>query len=145
MFSLKTHIHLGVLDTNRSAEFYEALFGAAPSIRGANVAIFELESPPLYLTLESRAPPGKRGRAQAARRAAHAAAAHETGGAAQFSLLLREPRDMGAAAVALRRAGVTLRLGDQAIEARDPDGNSWRVRFVPSTPDRAVVDAGEPR
>jgi hypothetical protein len=38
----------------------------------------------------------------------------------------------------LRRAGVRLRLADEGIEAHDPDGNAWRVRFVPSSKGRAV-------
>jgi hypothetical protein len=50
---------------------------------------------------------------------------------------------VGTAAIALRRAGVPLRIYDQGIEAKDPDGIPWRVRFVPSAAGRAVVATGE--
>jgi catechol 2,3-dioxygenase-like lactoylglutathione lyase family enzyme len=138
MFVPKTHIHLGVVDTNRSAAFYQALLGAAPSIRGVDMAVFELESPPLSLTLEekprrARGAPGD----AAARSTTEARRTYSTD--RSFALLVNEPRRLGAAAVALRRVGVQLRLEDQAIEARDPDGNEWRVRFVPSAPDLGVI------
>ena len=60
-------------------------------------------------------------------------------GGPEYSLVVNEPREVGHAAIALRRAGVPLRLQDEGIEARDPDGNAWRVRFVPSAKGRAVV------
>jgi len=56
----------------------------------------------------------------------------------RFSLVVTQPQHVGHAAIALRRAGVQLRLEDQAIEAEDPDGNAWRVRFVESAPGRSV-------
>jgi hypothetical protein len=140
----KTQIHLKVVDTNRSSAFYEALLGAAPAVRSAHVAIFELDSPPLVLTLEEH-PDAHRARPRPPRRARARAVkgwedpARDARPSPKFALLLNEPRELGTAAIALRRAGVPLRLEDQAIEALDPDGNAWRVRFVPSTPDRTVV------
>jgi catechol 2,3-dioxygenase-like lactoylglutathione lyase family enzyme len=140
----KTKIHLRVFDTNRSAAFYEALLGAAPSVLSTNVAIFELESPPLFLTLEEHPNPTrvKPRPANGDRRPQGSQTSRlDARTRSRFALLVNEPRDMGAAAIALRRAGVQLRLEDQAIEAHDPDGNAWHVRFVPSTPDRSVVEA----
>jgi hypothetical protein len=61
----------------------------------------------------------------------------------RFALVVNEPQQVGHAAIALRRAGIQLRLEDDGIEASDPDGNAWRVRFVPSAKGRAVVGAGE--
>ncbi len=146
MFAQKIRIHLGVVDANRSARFYEALFGAAPSVRGANMAIFELESPALSLTLEGRARAGKAGRPNGDNVSRELDGRGPGADAREpFALLLNEPRDIGTAAVALRRVGVPLRLEDQGIEARDPDGNAWQVRFVPSTRVRAVVIPGGPR
>jgi catechol 2,3-dioxygenase-like lactoylglutathione lyase family enzyme len=144
MFVPKTHIHLGVVDTNRSAAFYQALFGAAPSVRGVDMAVFELESPPLSLTLEEK-PRRGHGVSGAATTRPSRDTRDEPIADRSFSLLVNEPRRLGAAAVALRRVGVPLRLADQAIEARDPDGNEWRVRFVPSAPDLGVVTPGERR
>jgi hypothetical protein len=140
MFVPKTHIHLGVVDTNRSAAFYQALLGAAPSIRGADLAVFELDSPPLSLTLEEK-PRRGRGTGDTTSRPARDIRSTSTADRS-FALLVNEPRRLGAAAVALRRVGVQLRLEDQAIEARDPDGNEWHVRFVPSAPDLGVVTPG---
>jgi catechol 2,3-dioxygenase-like lactoylglutathione lyase family enzyme len=116
----RTHIQLEVHDADRSAAFYEALFGAPPARKSALAAVFQFDSPPLILTLKRPrskppAPPGR------------------------FDLVVPEPEHVGNAAIALRRAGIRLRLEDQGIEASDPDGNAWRVRFVPSARDRAVV------
>jgi catechol 2,3-dioxygenase-like lactoylglutathione lyase family enzyme len=143
MFLPKSHIHLDADDLVRSSAFYEALLGAPPSRRSGSVAIFEFDSPPLVLTLEQRP---------------LAARAKVTGNVGQrrrrhdeslprphprFALVVNEPQQVGHAAIALRRAGVQLRLEDEGIEAKDPDGNAWRVRFVASAKGRAVVAAGE--
>ncbi|HEY4012911.1 MAG TPA: VOC family protein [Polyangiaceae bacterium] len=144
MFIMKTHIRLGVVDTNRSAAFYQALLGAAPSVHRPDMAVFELDSPPLSLTLEEKPRRGKSPPDDASARVSRDT--HPPPRADKsFALLVNEPRRLGAAAVALRRAGVQLRLEDQAIEARDPDGHEWRVRFVPSAPDLGVVTPGERR
>jgi hypothetical protein len=61
-----------------------------------------------------------------------------------FALVVTEPEHVGKAAVALWRTGARMRLGDQGIETRDPDGNAWRVSFVPGTKERAILAlAGE--
>jgi catechol-2,3-dioxygenase len=118
----KTHIHLDVDDAGQSATFYEALLGAPPARRSSVAAVFDFDSPPLVLTVEARAR-GKRGKGR---------------GSGRFSLVVTKPQHVGVAAIALRRAGVQLRLEDQAIEAEDPDGNAWQVRFVESAPGRFV-------
>ena len=82
--------------------------------------IFEFDVPPLVLTIETHP---------------HPAALPGHG----FALVVSEPEHVGKAAIALRRTGARLRLQDEGIEARDPDGNRWRVRFVPSAKARAVV------
>lgn len=116
MFLPKTHIHLGVEDANRSAAFYEALLGAPPTRRCPLAAIFELETPPLILTLERA----------------------ERGTPSRFSLLVTEPQQVADAAIALRRVGIRLRLEDEGVEAADPDGNAWRVRLAPAGVGRSV-------
>lgn len=145
----KLHIHLGVCDAERSTAFYQALLGATPACRGSTTAVFELDSPPLILTVEEGA-----ARTSSVHRASTPGAiltdcpdrsaprgdrAKRSSATSQFDLVLDEPRLIGDVAIALRRAGVRLRLADEGIEARDPDGNAWRVRFVPSTKGRAVL------
>lgn len=127
MFFPKAHIHIGVGDTQRSVAFYEALLGARPARQSTGCAVFDLDSPPLVLTVEqeSRNRPCQ----------------------SHFALLVDDPRLVGNAAVALRRAGVRLRLGDQGVEALDPDGNAWRVQLGPTAAGLAVVSSerGRPK
>jgi len=124
MRSARTHIYLGVENADQSALFYEALLGGPPASRHAGITVFEFEAPPLVLTLEthpkSRALPHNR-----------------------FAFCVPEPEHVGKAAVALRRAGARLRLQDEGIEARDPDGNTWKVRFVPHAKGCSVVPIRE--
>jgi catechol 2,3-dioxygenase-like lactoylglutathione lyase family enzyme len=128
MLFAKTHIHFRVDDAILSAAFYEALLGAPPARRSVDTIVFESDSPPLILTVEKRS--GRRGAAQHAK----------------YALVVTAPQDIGHAAVALRRAGIRLRLEDQGIETHDPDGNAWHVRFEPSAPGRSVVlTEGGPR
>jgi hypothetical protein len=60
-----------------------------------------------------------------------------------FALVVPEPEHVGKAAVALWRAGARMRLQDASIETRDPDGNAWRVRFVPGATERAILTLPE--
>jgi len=115
MFSPKTHIHLGVEDASRSAVFYEALLRTPPSRRSSSAALFESGSPPLVLSLEHAGKGAGKGRRPS-----------------RFSMLVTDPRQVADAAIALRRAGVRLRLEDEGIRAEDPDGNAWHVRLAPS-------------
>jgi catechol 2,3-dioxygenase-like lactoylglutathione lyase family enzyme len=122
----RTHIYLGVEDVAQSASFYEALLGGPPASRNTGVTVFEFTSPPLVLTIESHPNP---------------ATLRPHG----FALVVLEPEHVGKAAIALRRTGARLRLQDEGIEARDPDGNTWKVRFVPSAKERAVVSIEQGR
>ena len=124
----RTHIYLGVEDVDQSSVFYEALLGGPPASRNTGITVFEFDAPPLVLTIETHP---------------HPAALGSHG----FALDVPEPEHVGKAAIALRRAGARLRLQDEGIEARDPDGNSWKVRFVPSAKGPSVVSIrqGTPR
>ncbi|MDP9149115.1 MAG: VOC family protein [Myxococcota bacterium] len=122
MWQSKTLIHLCVVDASQSASFYEALLGALPAQRDAHSVVFDLDSPPLVLTVEERPsaktlPPSEK----------------------RFALVVLEPEHVGHAAIRLRRAGVRLRVEDQGIEAHDPDGNAWRVRLLPFAQRRSVL------
>jgi catechol 2,3-dioxygenase-like lactoylglutathione lyase family enzyme len=116
----RTHIYLGVEDVEQSALFYEALLGGPPATRSGDTTVFEFDAPPLVLTIQTH--PHR-----------PALALH------WFALVVSEPEHVGKAAIALRRAGARLRLQDEGIEAHDPDGNTWKVRFVPSAKGRSVV------
>jgi catechol 2,3-dioxygenase-like lactoylglutathione lyase family enzyme len=150
----KVHIRLIVGDADRSRTFYEALLGSRASRRSARDTVFELDSPPVVLTLEWRSQAQRssmRASDSSPRREPEPAHAGESGGSRReprsesgrtnFVLVVNEPEYVGHAAIALRRVGVRLRLGDQGIEAHDPDGNTWRVRFVPTAKSRSVVAA----
>jgi catechol-2,3-dioxygenase len=126
MLFSKSHIHLDAVDLALTTAFYEALLGSPPCRRSAEGAVFELDSPPLVLTLAQQH--SRRPRKRTVPR---------------FALIVNEPAHVGHAAIALRRAGMPLRLQDQGIEARDPDGNAWHVRFVPSANGRSVVTSAE--
>jgi catechol 2,3-dioxygenase-like lactoylglutathione lyase family enzyme len=138
----RTHIRLGIDDSIRSAAFYEALFGGPPASRNANVIVFEFDEPALLLVLETRPAKGApRGRPEsAARRGRRREPARPiSAGKGRYALVVPEPEHVGKAAVALWRAGAPLRLQDQGIETIDPDGNSWKVRFVPFARRPAVI------
>jgi len=142
MHLLRTHIHLGVGDTARSAAFYEALLGAPPASRSGDTTVFESDTPPLVLTLQAHLPVrpmrGQKGPPRPLKNRRPSSPPHN-----RFALVVPEPELVGKAAVALWRAGASLRLQDQGIEAHDPDGNAWRVQFVPSAKARAVVALSE--
>jgi catechol 2,3-dioxygenase-like lactoylglutathione lyase family enzyme len=125
MYLSKTHIHLDVDDACQSAAFYKALLGAPPARQSSVSAVFDFDSPPLVLTVEER----RRGKP---------ARGTKPPRSGRFSLVVTQPQHVGVAAIALRRAGVQLRLEDEGIEAEDPDGNAWQVRFVESAPGRFV-------
>lgn len=126
MGAARTHIYLGVGDADESSRFYEALLGGPPATRSGGRTVFEMEAPPLVLTLERHPRPGE--------------LVHN-----RFALDVPAPEHVGRAAVALRRAGARLRLQDEGIEANDPDGNVWKVRFVPRAKGRSVVAIREER
>jgi catechol-2,3-dioxygenase len=125
MLQPRPRIQLAVSDARRSATFYAALFGAAPCTSLESSAVFDLDKPPLVLTLEQMPTPrrGSKIRGASQRR---------------FAVVVPAPELVGRAAVALWRSGAKLRLFDEGIETTDPDGNSWHVRLDPREQARAV-------
>lgn len=140
----KEIIQLRVDDALRAAAFYEALLDAPPTLRSAESAVFDLDTPPLVLTLEER-PRARRANARCESASRPAAFGLDTPMAsrtgARLALVLGEPKQIGDVAIRLRRAGVRLWIQDEGLETHDPDGNSWRVQCVPAVPGRAVVTA----
>jgi catechol-2,3-dioxygenase len=143
MHLTRVSIVLCVGDARHSVAFYEALLGGPPTSSNASKVVFESEVPALVLTLETCPPtlrtrdrtasglhPSRKRRSECSLSTAHG----------RFALVVPKPEQVGQTAIALRRAGARLRLQDQGLEACDPDGNHWRVRFVPFTQERAVVE-----
>jgi catechol 2,3-dioxygenase-like lactoylglutathione lyase family enzyme len=136
----KAQIHLDVGDADQSAIFYEALLGAAPARPVPGTAVFDLESPPLILTVEQRGTSRLLTLAPALeRKVGRGRGKKRRKPMARFDLLVNDARHVGDAAIALRRAGARLLLQDRGIEAHDPDGNAWRVRLSPSAKRRTLV------
>src|SRR3954471_21730075 len=54
--AIRFHLSLNVADLGRSVTFYRVLFGQEPAKRRADYAKFELDDPPLVLSLEPHAP-----------------------------------------------------------------------------------------
>jgi catechol 2,3-dioxygenase-like lactoylglutathione lyase family enzyme len=52
--TLKTHVAINVRSVERSIEFYRRMFGVAPSKSRPRYAKFDVEGPPLNLTLNER-------------------------------------------------------------------------------------------
>lgn len=115
----RTSIYLRVANAGQSVAFYEALLGVPPTRSNAGTVVFESDAPALLLILETC--PG-------------VSSSH-----ARYALVVPEPERIGQTAIALRRAGARLSVQDQGLEVRDPDGNEWRVRLVPFTQTRVVV------
>ena|SRR5579859_662616 len=147
MISAKTLLHLDVEDSIRSVAFYQALLGAEPVHRSPTVTTFDLECPPLLLTLEAIAPDRRRRRREPRAHPIRAPASPpaperpDLYARPRFTLVVNEPRHVGDAAIALRRAGIAIQIQDHGIAAHDPDRNAWQVRFVPSAAGRAVFES----
>jgi catechol 2,3-dioxygenase-like lactoylglutathione lyase family enzyme len=153
MFLEKKLVHLNVRDAGRSIAFYEALLGMAPVHSTPTTARFDLDSPPLVLVVaaidanrtgasdNSTMGTGVFGHT---RPRAHTTMAKDAS-LCRFTLVVNEARHVGDAAIALRRAGVPIRIEDHGIAAHDPDENTWCVRFEPSARGRAVVESGRAR
>ncbi len=57
--AVRFHISLNVADLERSVRFFQALWGAAPAKHRSDYAKFEVDDPPLVLSLEPHAPGGR--------------------------------------------------------------------------------------
>jgi catechol 2,3-dioxygenase-like lactoylglutathione lyase family enzyme len=136
MKSFKEHRVIRVDDLLKSAAFYQALFEVPPAHRGAGATVFEVDSPPLVITLEERprARHGKTRRAAIERRPAAFDARTKRGRRPRWAVFVADPWQVGDAAIRLRRAGARLWVQDRGIETQDPDGNAWQVCCAAVTP-----------
>jgi catechol 2,3-dioxygenase-like lactoylglutathione lyase family enzyme len=118
--TLKAHVAINVRNVERSIEFYSKLFGIEPCKAYPKYAKFDVEDPPLNLTLNERP---------------------FTDQGALFHMGIQAPSTEDVLAVRERwvRAGLSTREEMQIVcgyalqdksWVTDPDGNSWEVFVV---------------
>jgi catechol 2,3-dioxygenase-like lactoylglutathione lyase family enzyme len=118
--ALKAHLALNVRDVARSIEFYRQLLGIEPSKVRTGYAKFDVQNPPLNLTLNEHA-------------------FNERGALSHLGIQVASTDDVLAIRERWTRAGLLTRdelqtsccyaLQDKAW-VRDPDGNEWEVFVV---------------
>lgn len=133
--TLKAHLALNVHDVNRSIEFYKKLLALEPSKVRTGYAKFDVQNPPLNLTLNEH-PFGERG-----------ALSH-------LGIQVASTADVLAIRERWTEAGLLTRdemqtdcchaLQDKTW-VRDPDGNEWEVFVVleDNLPETAPCECGE--
>ena len=116
----RMHVGLAVRDIERSRAFYQDLLGHAPTKVEAGYAKFDLQNPPLNLSLTQL------DHAQAAARP----------GQAHFGVQVGSEEALGVARARLVAAGRSVRDEERvtccyAVQSKlwttDPDGNEWEV------------------
>src|SRR5262245_23257712 len=115
--TLKFHLSLNVANLDRSVEFLKALFGREPAKCRPDYAKFELDEPPVVLSLEPHAP-GSSG-----------ALNHLGFRLADSAELVEWQRRLETAGVATQREeGVECCYARQTkFWVRDPDNNLWEI------------------
>lgn len=114
----RIHVALAVADVERSREFYEKLFGVAPSKVRSGYAKFEVAEPPVNLALNQVKE--ARGRQD---------------GISHFGIEVKSTRIVEEAAARLAGSGLATRrervsccFADQEkVYVIDPDGHEWEV------------------
>jgi catechol 2,3-dioxygenase-like lactoylglutathione lyase family enzyme len=119
---VRFHLSLNVSDIDRAVAFYAKAFGAEPAKRRADYAKFELDEPPLVLSLEPAAP--------------------RSGGAFNHAgFRFRNAEELVALQRRLEEAGVST-IREEGVECcyakqtkfwlQDPDGNLWEFYVLES-------------
>lgn len=118
-----THVAVAVRDVERASKFYRSVFGA--------VEVYKLEG---FIQLQL---PGTRDVLVFEKKPKMAGKA---GGIAHFGFRLRDPKDIGAAVRAVKKAGGRIKShgefvpGEPYLFAADPDGNEIEIWFELRTP-----------
>lgn len=115
--AVRFHLSLNVSDIQQSVSFYERFFGCAPAKHRSDYAKFEIDEPPLVLSLEPAAPQG-------------------TGSLNHVGLRLADPSHLKNWKEAIEARGIPLRL-EEGVECcyasqdkfwlHSPDGVLWEV------------------
>jgi catechol 2,3-dioxygenase-like lactoylglutathione lyase family enzyme len=120
VMALKAHLALNVIDVSRSLEFYRRLLGIEPSKVRTGYAKFDVQNPPLNLTLNESVVAGR-------------------GALSHLGIQVSSTEDVLALREKWAAAGLLTRdemqtdccyaLQDK-IWVRDPDGNEWEAFVV---------------
>lgn len=133
--TLKAHLALNVHDVNRSIEFYKKLLALEPSKVRTGYAKFDVQNPPLNLTLNEHS-------------------FGERGALSHLGIQVASTEDVLAIRERWAEAGLLTRdemqtsccyaLQDKTW-VRDPDGNEWEVFVVleDNLPETAPCECGE--
>ena len=118
-----THVAVAVRDVKRASKFYRSVFGAVEVY--ANDGFVQLQTPGSRDVLVFERKPTLAGKA---------------GGIAHFGFRLQDPKDIAAAARAVKKAGGTIKEqgafvpGEPYLFATDPDGYDIEIWFELPTP-----------
>jgi catechol 2,3-dioxygenase-like lactoylglutathione lyase family enzyme len=123
-----THVAVAVKDIERTARFYQSVFGCVEVYRGDEFVQLQTPGTRDVLVFEAR----------------DAAKVGESGGIAHFGFRLQDPKDIDAAATAVSRAGGVVKEqgefvpGEPYLFASDPDGYEIEIWFeIPTKVDPA--------
>jgi len=125
-----THLAIAVRDVNRASKFYRQVFGAVEVYRQNGFVQLQTPGSRDVLVFEEK----KKG-------------AGTSGGIAHFGFRLQNPKDIDAAARAVKKAGGTVKSqgefvpGEPYLFATDPDGYEIEIWYELPTP----VDPKPPR
>jgi catechol 2,3-dioxygenase-like lactoylglutathione lyase family enzyme len=118
-----THVAVAVRDIDRTSKFYRSVLGAVEVYRGDDFV--QLQTPgsrDVLVFEEDRKRAGK------------------AGGVAHFGFRLQNPKDIDAAAKAVKKAGGTIKEqgefvpGEPYLFAKDPDGYEIEIWYELPTP-----------
>jgi catechol 2,3-dioxygenase-like lactoylglutathione lyase family enzyme len=118
-----THVALAVRDVKRASKFYRSVFGAVEVY--ADDRFVQLQTPGARDVLVLEKKPKRAGKA---------------GGIAHFGFRLQNPKDIDAAARAVKKAGGRVKEqgtfvpGEPYLFATDPDGYEIEIWFERPTP-----------
>jgi catechol 2,3-dioxygenase-like lactoylglutathione lyase family enzyme len=113
-----THVALAVRDVDRASAFYRSVFGAVEVYRQEGFVQLQTPGARDVIVLEQKS---KR--------------AGKSGGIAHFGFRLQNPKDIGAAARAVKKAGGTVKdkgefiPGEPYLFATDPDGYALEIWY----------------
>jgi catechol 2,3-dioxygenase-like lactoylglutathione lyase family enzyme len=118
-----THVALAVRDIDRSSTFYRRVFGAVEVYRQDGFVQLQTPGTRDVIVLEKRSK-----------------GAGKSGGIAHFGFRLQNPKDIDAAARAVKKAGGTVKEqgefvpGEPYLFAADPDGYEIEIWYELPTP-----------
>jgi len=116
----KAHLALNVRDVEKSIEFYRKMLGIEPSKVRAGYAKFDMENPPLNLTLNQN---------QYGERGALSHLGIQVGSTEDVLAMRRKWMDAGLATHDEMQTNCCYAIQDKTW-TRDPDGNEWEAFVV---------------